>query len=108
MARYGDGLKTATTIFEAAAMHQRIKVLCAECRHHAIFDPHGLWWLFERRGWTGQFAMARHHFWCRPCSRFQGTKVKQAMITLTSDRATIILERPSERTWKRAIDRYRG
>ena len=51
MARYRDGLKVATCIFEAAAWHYSVRVEC-RCRREGLFEAHGLWWKFQRKGWS--------------------------------------------------------
>lgn len=51
---YKDGLPLATNLFEAAVWHKAIKVTCG-CGHAVTYDPHGLWWLFERKGWDMRF-----------------------------------------------------
>ena len=83
MAAYRDGAKVATHIFEAAAWQYGIRATCRGCRHASVFDPHALWWLFERKGWD-DLALVRE------------------MPTV----ATLPL--PPETEWKRAISRFRS
>jgi ribosomal protein L37E len=108
MPRYQGGMKEPTTIFEAAAFQQRLCIVCQRCGHAAVYDPHQLWWLFERRGWVGIFSHAHQRFWCRRCSEQTGRKVKAARIELTSGPVTVPLEFPSEESWRKALARFRG
>jgi len=108
VARYVSGLKEPTTIFEAAAYHRKIRVVCGDCGHAAVYDPHQLWWLFEQRGWVGIFPDAAKRFWCRACGARLGRRVKRALIELTETDPTINLPFPQESAWKRAINRHRG
>ena len=62
VARYTkDGLRVATNIFEAAAWHKGIRPVC-KCGHSAVFNPHGLWWRFECKGWDDQLVKAANAF----------------------------------------------
>jgi hypothetical protein len=56
----------ATSLLEAALWHYAIKVAC-RCGHAAAFNPHGLWWHFERRGWDDKLRLIPARFWCRAC-----------------------------------------
>ena len=107
MARYRDGLKVATCLFEAAAWHRTVKVTC-RCQHLGLFEPHGLWWRFERRGWSDDFRDARPRFYCRMCREQHGRKARPVAIETTNDAARIHLSLPDERVWKRAVNRFRG
>ena len=102
MARYQDGLKVATCIFEAAAWHKAIKVQCRGCSHAQVFHAHGLWERFRRKGWNDDFRQATRHFKCLRCG---GGFVD---VSTTSDAVTITLPMPDERDWKRALSRFRG
>lgn len=74
VSRYSHGLKVGTHIFEAAAWHYTIKPVCGACGHHALFDPHGLWWLFECKGWDDRLTLAAKRFRCVPCLEKQGQR----------------------------------
>lgn len=106
--RYVNGLGEPTTIFEAAAHRHNIRVACSDCGHASVYDPHQLWWLFERKGWVGTFSDAAKRFWCRACGTRLGHRVKHARIELTETDPTIILPFPDERVWKRAVSRFRS
>ena len=113
MAYYRDGLKVPTHIWEAAAMHQLVRVSCraGRCNNTGTYDPHCLWGLFRSRGWDDSFASAQHRFWCRVCSDFAGFKVKAATMkslgTSIGD-VTHPLPFPNERDWKAFLSRHRG
>lgn len=109
MARYRDGLKQATCLFEAAAWHYAVKVSCG-CGHFASFDPHGLFWRFHCRGWPDDFRAVRAKMWCRACRQSLGQKVRPRRLDLVQPypRDMITLTQPDEREWKRILNRYRG
>lgn len=109
MARYRDGLKVATHIFEAAAWHYCLKVTCGGCGHSSVFDPHQLWQLFRSKHWDDDLKSAPARFWCRPCSTKAGKRVKRARIELVRDQADDHgLPFPDEGTWKREVNRFRS
>src|SRR3546814_3770315 len=67
MARWAaDGSRIPTNLFEAAAWRRGVKPVC-RCGHSAVFDPHCLWWRFERRGWDERLEKALARFWCICC-----------------------------------------
>ena len=110
MARYSrEGLKVATCLFEAAAWHYAVKVGCG-CGHFAVFDPHGLWWHFYRKGWPDDLRSARAKMWCRLCRYSTGKKVRPRRIDLIKPAppGLITLPLPDEREWKRVVNRFRG
>jgi len=109
MARYRDGLKHATHIFEAAAWQYAIKVRCTACGHSAIFDPHALWWLFQRRGWDDRLTEASKRFYCSACLSKKQCRVHRAQIDLIRETVTVHgLAMPDEASWKRALNRFRS
>jgi hypothetical protein len=83
MARFRDGLKEATQIFEAAAWQYAIKITCQACGHSAVFDAHALWWLFERKGWDDGFEDARKRFYCSACLAQKQCRVRQTKLILS-------------------------
>lgn len=113
MAYYRDGLKYATHIWEAAAMHHLVRVECkaGRCVNTATFDPHCLWGLFYRRRWDDRFTDAQRRFWCKVCTEMTGFRVKSARIismgTSIGD-VTHRLPYPDEREWKNFLSRHRG
>ncbi|KPH62342.1 hypothetical protein [Novosphingobium sp. ST904] len=107
MARCADGLKIANSIFEAAAWSYSIRLTC-KCGHTAVFDPHALWWLFERRGWNGSFVQAKRRFYCSECKKQRSWRFTAITLETCSDPPTISLPMPDEPVWKRAINRFRG
>jgi hypothetical protein len=107
--QYRDGLKQASCLFDAAAWHYAVKISC-RCGHSAAFDPHGLWWLFHRKGWPDDFRSARAKMWCTRCRRSTGQKVRPRLLELVRSKSErlITLPMPSEREWKRIVNRVRG
>ncbi len=109
MSQNRDGLRRATHIFEAAAWHYAVRVICSRCPHSAAFNPHGLWWRFERKGWDDHLGEARAKFWCRECARATGRRVRPARLQLVVEQdSDVRLEMPSESEWKRALSRFRS
>ena len=53
-------------LFDAAVRHNTIKVSC-RCGNVGIFDPHALWWLFERRGWNDRLGDVQRRMRCLQC-----------------------------------------
>lgn len=103
---YKDGVPVAIKLFEAAAWHKAIKVTCS-CGHLVTFDPHGLWWLFEREGWDMRFADMRRHFACRLC-KFEGRgTVHPVRVEPIDGIADVSLPMPPDREWKQAQRRFR-
>lgn len=102
-----EGTRRATHIFEAAAWHYGIKPVCA-CGHSAVFNPHGLWWHFQKRMWDDHLGKARAHFWCRPCAFRTGRRVRPLRLELVAQRTDDIeLAFPPDHEWKRAVSRFR-
>ncbi len=108
MSRYEDGLRMATNIFEAAAYHHTIKVECGKCRHVNYFQPHGLWWRFQRKGWDDDFRSAKDRLYCWDCWKRLKRKVRPTRIETCKNPPKLKLPLPDEREWKRALNRYRG
>jgi hypothetical protein len=104
MRNNADSTRTATNLFETAAWHCHVHVRCTMCLHHAIFAPHGLWWLFHRRHWDDSFGAVGRRMRCRMGKPRCGGRGK---VSLTSQPATITLPDPDEREWKRAVSRFR-
>ena len=101
-----DGSPVPTTLFEAAALHFSLRVMC-RCGRTASFDPHGLWWYFHRRDWHDKLSAARERFYCRHC-RQAGNVVRPARIDPVpgSDR-DVCLPPPPDDEWKRALRTFR-
>lgn len=90
-------------IFEAAARQRVIKVVCSPCGHEFRFDPHELWWHFERKGWDQWLNRIAWRFRCTSCG------ARKARIELTSGASTrSAMPLPGAYEWKRAINRYRA
>jgi hypothetical protein len=102
-----DGLPQATSVLEAALWHYAIKVTC-RCGHAATFNPHGLWWHFEQRGWDDKLRLIQPRFWCRACHTQARRKVRPIRIDLIKEMAgDIELPYPPADVWKRTLRRIR-
>lgn len=102
MPTYRNDVRIATTLFEAAAFHKKIRATC-KCGHSSVFDPHALWWLFQRKGWDQRLKVLPGRFRCLRCS---SGRVRVALVEepVTIDR----LPMPPEHEWKRAVSRFRS
>ena len=107
MARYRDGLKVATCIFEAAAWHYSVRVEC-RCRREGLFEAHGLWWKFQRKGWSDDFREAKRRFDCKACSQRYGRKMRPLVMETSNKPPRHHFPLPDEREWKKAVSRFRG
>jgi len=73
-----------------------------------VFDPHGLWWHFHRRGWDDRLGEARRRFWCRVCRSLTKRKVQPSRLDLIATTpADFRLPWPDDATWKRQVARVR-
>lgn len=99
--------RPATSLFEAALWGYCVKLTC-RCRRTGLFEAHGLWWRFRRKGWTDDFRDAARRFYCKSCSQRTGRKVRPQSIATTNEAPRIRFPLPDEREWKRALGRYRG
>lgn len=111
MSRFtADGTKQASNLFDAAAWQYAVRVSCGWCGHTAVFDPHAIWWHFQRKGWDDSLPSAAGRFACIPCRRnWQNEAKGTAKIKLVQEEPTIdSLPLPPENEWKRAINRFRS
>jgi len=107
MRRDEHGTRISTTAFEAAMWHHGVQVTC-HCTHQGVHDPHGLWWACKCRGWSDRFRDLAARFYCLACHIHHRQIVRPVSVGPTSEDATIILPRPPEREWKRALKRVRS
>jgi hypothetical protein len=104
-----DGLRHPTHIFEAALWRYVVKVACSRCSHVATFEPAGLWWHFQRRGWDDWLPGANKRFWCTQCASKDRRKVRPKKLEFAEGvEPTRQLPLPSDAEWKRALSRYRS
>jgi len=102
-----EGLMEPTCILEAATLRKSVMPRC-KCGHSARFEPHGLWWHFERRRWDDRLSEARLRFWCLVCGSQRRLKVRPQRLELVPWAAgDFELPWPDERASKRAIARLR-
>lgn len=102
-----EGLMQPTNILEAATLQMSVMPVC-RCGHSARFEPHCLWWHFERRGWDDRLAMAVSRFSCRPCLARLKHKVRPLRLDLVPwQQGDTELDWPDERVWRRAAARLR-
>lgn len=95
------GLMEPTSLTDAAALRLVVRPVC-RCGHSMTFDPHGLWWHFQRRGWDDQLAEVPRRFWCIVCMAQWRQKVRPIRIeTSSAPTAAILLPMPPDREWKR-------
>lgn len=95
------GLMEPTSLTDAAALRLVVRPIC-RCGHSMTFDPHGLWWHFQRRGWNDHLPEVRRRFWCIVCMAGLRQKVRPVRIETVNERsAAVVLPMPPEREWKR-------
>ena len=100
-----DLAKPIRDLFDAAVRHRTIKVSCA-CGNVGIFDPHALWWLFERKGWNDRLTAVSQRMRCLQCYAAK-RKRTLAALELTSAAHTRQLPMPDIIEWKRQLRRRR-
>jgi hypothetical protein len=94
--------RTASDLFECAAWHLAIVATCRKCKREAVFDPHALWHLYQRKGWRNDLKSVQRRLKCKVC-------LAGAILSLSRDRvSTVWLEMPSAAEWKKAVSRYRA
>ncbi len=100
-----DSLPTAyplRDLFDAATHAYSVRLTCAACGHRRVFDPHGLWYLFDRRGWTDWLKDVRARCVCSQCG------ARQPRLELVREPETgEKLPMPSEHRWKQELRRRR-
>ncbi|MFM5924585.1 MAG: hypothetical protein ACKOPG_10420 [Novosphingobium sp.] len=102
-----NGAMVPTCILETATLLIAILVTCA-CGHSASFEPHGLWWHFECRGWDDNLTAAREPFWCRLCSSAKQVQIRPvSLAAVEAAQGDFDLPWPDERARKRATARLR-
>lgn len=103
MARFdANGSRLPTCLFEAAAWHYCIVATCRRCGNEGVFDPHALWWRFERKGWENNFRSVARRLKCKQCGA-------GAFLSCSSTREpNVPMTMPDARTWKNALSRFRS
>jgi hypothetical protein len=97
-----DGQRIASDLFECAAWHMAIVATCRRCKREAVFDPHALWHLYQRKGWRNDLRSVQRQLKGKGCGA-------SAFLALSRDKpSTVPLEMPSALGWKQAIGRYRA
>jgi hypothetical protein len=106
MARFDkSGARIPTNLFECAAWHVYIQVICRrpQCRRVAVFDPHQLWWRFERKHWDDGLDRVGDRMRCSACGASGSVSTLRGAVEVT-----VTLPWPDEREWKRALTRFRA
>lgn len=102
-----DGILIPTNLLECAAFHKGVRPIC-KCGHSKVFNPHGLWWHFERRGWNDRLPEVRKRFWCIICRSNHRRKVAPARIDLVQESdSDVCLPFPPDRVWRKQVRRMR-
>ena len=95
-------------LWDAAARQYSVKLTCLKCGHVRILHGHGLWWMFERKGWPDRFKDVQRRARCEPCFRDRRVIVRNPKLDLVHAEITgEPLPLPDEREWKRACARRR-
>lgn len=103
MARFDrHGCRVPQSLFEAAAWHFTIVADCKRCRSQGVFHAAALWWMFERKDWNPTLYAVERRLRCRACG-------SRARLSVSSDaQPTVHLPFPDDRSWKRAVSRFRS
>jgi hypothetical protein len=94
-------------LWDAAVRQHTIRLTC-RCGHVRIFHGHGLWWLFERKGWPSSFNQVRRRAVCTRCLEEGRGLVRYPKLELVHEEITggpLPLPTPGE--WKKALSRHR-
>ena len=95
-------------LWDAAVRGYSIKLTCRACGNVRILHGVGLWWLFERKGWSDGFREVRRRSVCLSCRQRCGKVVRNPKFELVHEEITgEPLPLPSDREWKRALARHR-
>lgn len=97
------GGRIINTILECAAYQYTVRATCLKCGHREVFQPHALWWRFERKGWDMRFKRASDRFRCLRCGQ-SGARLEACRDPVTRDKLPL----PPDREWKRQVNRMRG
>jgi hypothetical protein len=91
---------------EAAAWRYTVRIAC-RCGHVALFHPHGLWWLYERKGGSSAFSEMRRRYYCSRCFLRTRRLVRPTISATGREEPTVELELPSDEVWTKAQQRFR-
>ena len=94
-----------SSLFDVACRHHSVKVSCP-CGNVGIFDPHALWYLFERKGWNDRLPAVRKRMRCLQCY-YAKRKRTLATLELVDVDHTRQLPMPDIIEWKRQLRRRR-
>ena len=95
-------------LWDAAVRSYSIKLTCRQCQHVRILHGVGVWWLFERKGWSDTFYEVRRRALCTSCLRERGCICRKPKLDLVHEEITgEPLPLPSDREWKKALARHR-
>jgi len=92
------------------ALHRRtLKLSCRACPHVRLWDAVPIWWLFEKKGWSGIVREIPRRFYCGICWHQQHRKTTAPRIQIVGEApGETPYPYPSEREWKRVVSRYRS
>ena len=95
-------------LFDAAVRQYAVRLTCLRCGHVRIFDSHGLWYLFDRRGWDDRFSEVARRAVCEPCRSKHGFTTRFPKLELVREESTgEPLPPPPRPVWRRALSRRR-
>lgn len=92
------------------ALHRRtLRLSCRSCPHVRLRAAVLVWFLFERKGWSGLMWDVPKRFFCGRCMTERLRMVRSPRVQVTEERpGTEQFPYPDDRTWKRLISRYRS
>jgi hypothetical protein len=98
-----------TTLMECALHRRSIRLSCRACPHVRVLDAVPLWYLFDRKGWSGFLREVPRRFYCARCWEDRQRRSPGPQLEITTEVALPPqFSYPDRRTWKRLVSRYRS
>lgn len=96
-------------LYELAMRRLTLQLRCRRCAHSVTFDPHALWWLFERKGWDQRLKAVGDRFHCQECAKLGRMPPSRPTVDITDhDPTDTTLRRPPMLEWTKAVRRRRS
>ena len=97
------------TLIHCALNRRTLKLSCRNCPHVGLLDAVPVFFLFERKGWSGLMWDVPKRFYCSRCLTERLRKVRAPRVQVTTEQpGKSQFPYPDERTWKKLLSRYRS
>jgi len=103
---YKNGAPVPDCLLEAASWRYTVKIACS-CGHAAFYEPHALWWLYDRKGWNGNFREMQRRYFCSHCYQRTSKRVHPRISAEGQEEPTVGLPLPPKDEWNKAKRRFR-